>query len=167
MVTVFMGSDSDLPKMVPALKILKQFGIPYNVVVASAHRTPQLVETEVNEAIAKGTKVFIAGAGMSAHLAGVIASFTTLPVIAVPISATLAGVDALLSMVNMPPGIPVACVGIDGAKNAGILAAQMISIADGRIGTTLIDFRNTMVDQVISKGNKVQEELKEWESDWK
>src|SRR6056297_982233 len=129
-VSIIMGSTSDLPVMEKAAKILDEMQIPFEMNALSAHRTPGEVEKFAKNAKSNGIKVIIAGAGMAAHLPGVIAAMTPIPVIGVPIKASLDGLDALLSIVQMPPGIPVATVGINGAKNAGLLAVQMMATGD-------------------------------------
>ena len=129
-VSIIMGSTSDLKVMQKAATFFDEMGIPFEINALSAHRTPEKVEQFAKNAEANGIKVIIAGAGMAAHLPGVIASMTSVPVIGVPINATLDGMDALLAIVQMPPGIPVATVGIDAALNAGILAAQMMATGD-------------------------------------
>jgi phosphoribosylamine--glycine ligase len=137
-----MGSDSDAPVMQAAVDTLKEFGITSEMTVASAHRSPARVMTLVNDAPARGVKVFIVGAGAAAHLGGVVAAHTTLPVIGVPIdSSALKGMDALLSTVQMPPGVPVATVSIGkpGAQNAGVLAAQILGVADEAMAKKLAD----------------------------
>ena len=144
MIGIVMGSDSDLPVMQACADQLKKFGIPYEMTVASAHRTPERAAKFADTARERGVKVIIAAAGMAAHLAGVLAAHTTLPVIGVPIDASsLNGLDALLSTVQMPPGIPVATMGIGkaGAKNAAILAAQIIGVTDETMATKLSDFK--------------------------
>src|SRR5512139_2724273 len=130
LVSIIMGSTSDLPVMEKAAQILNDFRIPFEICALSAHRTPEEVEKFAKGAASRGIKVIIAGAGMAAHLPGVIAALTPLPVIGVPIKASLEGLDALLAIVQMPPGIPVATVAINGAQNAGILAAQIIATGD-------------------------------------
>jgi 5-(carboxyamino)imidazole ribonucleotide mutase len=141
-VLVLMGSKSDLPVMEKATAVLEEYGIPHKVLIRSAHRTPEATVQTVRKAEAGGCQVFICGAGMAAHLAGVVAAHTTKPVIGVPISAgPLKGQDALLSTVMMPPGIPVATVGIDGAKNAGLLAVQILALEDQGLRQALIDSR--------------------------
>jgi len=132
-----MGSTSDFPVMEPAAKILDELQIPFEINALSAHRTPEEVEKFAKEAESRGLKVIIAAAGMAAHLPGVIASMTSLPVIGVPIKASLEGLDALFAIVQMPPGIPVATVGINAAQNAGILAAQMIALYDEKTAEAL------------------------------
>lgn len=129
-VSIIMGSTSDFPVMEAAAKVLDELEIPFEINALSAHRTPEEVERFSREAEPRGIRVIIAAAGMAAHLPGVIASMTTLPVIGVPIKASLEGLDALLAIVQMPPGIPVATVGINAAQNAGLLAAQMIALSD-------------------------------------
>ena len=157
---VIMGSDSDWPILKPAVELLKQFGIESEVTVASAHRTPAKVREFVESAPAKGVGVFIVGAGAAAHLAGVVASYTTLPVIGVPINATsLNGMDALLSTVQMPSGMPVATVAIDGARNAALLAAQMLSLCDGELRERLRALREKNTQAVLEKDRKLQDEL--------
>lgn len=149
-----MGSDSDFPVMEQALVMLKRFDIPYYVTVASAHRTPETAARLATEARDKGIKVIICGAGHAAHLAGVIAAHTTLPVLGVPIdSSALQGLDALLATVQMPPGIPVStmAIGKSGAHNAGITAAQIIGVADPAVAEKLADFKREMADKVGKK----------------
>lgn len=161
-VAIIMGSDSDLPVMEPALKTLVGFGIGYEVVVASAHRTPDKVHNFVSSAGERGVKVFIAAAGAAAHLPGVVASFTTLPVIGVPVNSTsLAGLDALLSIVQMPSGIPVATMAINGAKNAAIFAAQIIAAGEPELQERLKDYRKSMAAEVEEKAAKVEASLKQ------
>jgi 5-(carboxyamino)imidazole ribonucleotide mutase len=129
LVGILMGSDSDLPVMTKAAEVLKEMGVPYEIDISSAHRLPEKTAAYAKTARGRGIEVLIAGAGMAAHLAGVLAAHTTLPVIGVPLkSGALEGVDALYSTVQMPPGIPVATVGIDGAKNAAFLACEILSI---------------------------------------
>lgn len=151
-----MGSDSDAPVMSEAAAALDENGVPYEMTVASAHRTPERTREIVTSADANGAAVFIAGAGMAAHLPGVIASFTTKPVIGVPLSSgALQGVDALYAIVQMPPGLPVASVAIGGARNAGILAAQMIAIHDSALAERLKAKRAAMAEAVVQKAAKV------------
>jgi 5-(carboxyamino)imidazole ribonucleotide mutase len=151
-VSIIMGSTSDLPVMEKAAKVLNGFKIPFEIHALSAHRTPEAVEVFAKNAEANGIQVIIAAAGMAAHLPGVIASMTTLPVIGVPINASLDGMDALLAIVQMPPGIPVATVGINGAENAGILAAQFIAAGDNRIKDELKKYKLSLKDK-IEKAN--------------
>jgi phosphoribosylamine--glycine ligase len=153
-VGIIMGSDSDFPVMEKALSILKKFDIPYYVTVSSAHRTPERAARLAKEAREKGIKVLICGAGHAAHLAGVIAAHTTLPVLGVPIdSSALQGMDALLATVQMPPGIPVAtmAIGKSGAYNAGIFAAQILGVTDYEIAKKLLAFKQEMADKVNKK----------------
>jgi phosphoribosylamine--glycine ligase len=162
MIGIIMGSDSDMPVMQACVDQLKQFGIPYEITVASAHRTPARAMEFAATARERGLKAIIAAAGMAAHLAGVLAAHTTLPVIGVPIDASsLNGLDALLSTVQMPPGVPVATMGIGkaGAKNAAILAAQMIGISDEGMAAKLADFKKEMAAQVEEKARKLQESM--------
>lgn len=157
-VLIIMGSDSDLPVMEEAEKVLKEFKIPYDITVASAHRTPKRTTKLAKEAEKKGVEVIIAGAGSAAHLAGVIASHTTLPVIGVPIdSSPLKGIDALFSTVQMPPGIPVAtmAIGKAGAKNAAILAAQILSSKDPELAKTLRAYKAKMAKEVLKKAKRI------------
>ena len=156
---VIMGSDSDLDTMRPCLKRLKSFGIPFEVHIISAHRTPAAAESFASQAKEKGFGVIIAAAGKAAHLAGVIAAYTTLPVIGVPIKTSLmGGLDSLLSMVQMPKGIPVACVAVDGADNAAILAAQMLALSDGALADQLVSFKADMAAEVMEKDKMIQTE---------
>ena len=155
-VAIIMGSDSDLPIMEPALKTLADLGIPYEVVVASAHRTPDKVHQFAQTARERDVKVIIAAAGAAAHLPGVVASYTNLPVIGVPINSTaLKGLDALLSIVQMPSGIPVATMAIDGAKNAAIFAAQILAVGQSEVREKLEAYRRDMAAQVEKKAAKV------------
>ncbi|KKW19882.1 MAG: N5-carboxyaminoimidazole ribonucleotide mutase [Parcubacteria group bacterium GW2011_GWA2_51_10] len=157
LVGIIMGSDSDLPVMQEAAKILDEFGVGYEIHVMSAHRTPEQVIEYVKKSEASGCKVFICSAGMSAHLAGVVAAHTALPVIGVPMGKSAAGVDALFSTVQMPPGIPVATVAINGAKNAGILAAQIIATGDSDILEKVRMFKERMADDIEAKDAELQE----------
>jgi 5-(carboxyamino)imidazole ribonucleotide mutase len=154
-----MGSDSDYEIVKEGVKILKEFDVPYSVRVASAHRTPKIVSDIAEKAKDDGVKVIIAAAGAAAHLGGVIAAHTNLPVIGVPIDSTsLAGLDALLSMVQMPGGVPVAtmAVGKAGAKNAALFALQILALSDKRIEQKLIKYRENMKKRVILKNEKIQ-----------
>lgn len=156
-VLVIVGSDSDLPIMNEAGKILDEFGVGYEITISSAHRSPDRTEELVVDAATSGVKVIIAGAGMAAHLAGVIAAKFPLPVIGVPIqSGPLEGVDALLSTMQMPSGIPVATVAINGAKNAGILAVQILATSDKTLENKLIDYKNKLALGVEEKAQKLQ-----------
>jgi len=159
-VAIIMGSDSDLPVLKGAINTLKSFDIPFEVHVMSAHRTPKQACEFSSNAKANGFGVMICAAGKAAHLAGVIAAHTTLPVIGVPIkSSTLDGLDALLSTVQMPKGIPVATVAIDGADNAAILAAQILGVADEELSNKLVKMKEDMANEVIAKDTKLQTEL--------
>lgn len=143
-VSIIMGSTSDLGVMEAAAKVLDEFEIPFEINALSAHRTPEAVEIFAKGAKSRGIQVIIAAAGMAAHLPGVIAAMTTLPVIGVPINASLNGWDSLLAIVQMPPGIPVATVAVNGAQNAGILAAQIIAIGDQQIADKLDMFKENL-----------------------
>jgi len=155
-VIIVMGSDSDLGQMKAAADVLDEFGIAYDIHVSSAHRTPARTHEIVAEGEKNGVEVFIAAAGGAAHLAGVVASATTLPVIGVPIATNImGGMDSLLSTVQMPSGIPVATVAIGGSKNAGILAAQILSVKDEALRETLKAYRKKMADGVIAKDEKL------------
>jgi len=159
LVGIVMGSDSDLPVMEEAAKALEGFGIPFEMTVASAHRTPERAHKYAASARKRGLKVVIAGAGGAAHLAGVLAASTTLPVIGVPVDSTsLKGLDALLATVQMPGGIPVAtmAIGKAGAKNAGILAAQIIGTYDKPVSDRLTAFKKKMAREVEDKAKKVE-----------
>ncbi len=157
-VGILMGSDSDLPIMQDAAKVLEELGIGCEVHTLSAHRTPEAVVEYVKKGESSGYKMFICGAGGAAHLAGVVAAHTSLPVIGVPImNKTTQGVDALFSTVQMPPGIPVATVAINGAKNAGILAAQIIGSGDADIRAKVSAYKAKMSADVLMKDEKLQE----------
>lgn len=161
-VAVIMGSDSDLPVVRKAVDELKTYGVPYECHVMSAHRTPQLACEFASKAKENGFGVIICAAGMAAHLAGVIAGHTTLPVIGIPCkSSNLDGLDALLATVQMPSGIPVATVAIDGAKNAAILAIQMLALSDDTLADKLEKAKQDMIDGVVAKDKKLQETLTE------
>lgn len=150
-VLILMGSDSDVPVMQGTVDILRELAIPCEMTVASAHRSPERVLRLVREAPGRGVRVFIVGAGAAAHLAGVVAAHTSLPVIGVPIdSSALKGLDALLSTVQMPPGVPVATVSIGkpGATNAGVLAAQILALADPALATRLDQYKRTLAEKV-------------------
>lgn len=155
-----MGSDSDLPVMQAAADILKQFGIPHEVTIVSAHRTPQRMIEYATKAKERGLKVIIAGAGGAAHLPGMIASVTTLPVIGVPIksSNSTEGWDSILSILQMPNGVPVGTVALNASKNAGILAAEILGTADETISRILTDYKNSMNNEVIGKVEKMKKE---------
>jgi 5-(carboxyamino)imidazole ribonucleotide mutase len=155
LVSIIMGSTSDLPVMEKAALFLNEMEIPFEMNALSAHRTPEEVERFAKGAKQRGIQVIIAAAGMAAHLCGVIASMTTLPVIGVPIKSSLDGMDALLSIVQMPPGIPVATVGINGALNAAILSVQMLSLSDEALQTRLNGYKEGLKKKII----KANEEL--------
>lgn len=148
-VSIIMGSTSDLPVMEKAAKFLDEMQVPFEMHALSAHRTPAEVEVFAKNAKGRGIKVIIAAAGMAAHLCGVIASMTTLPVIGVPINASLDGMDALLAIVQMPPGIPVATVGINGSLNAGILAVQMLAVGDDKLQEKLDQYKEDLKKKII------------------
>jgi len=156
-VGIIMGSDSDLPVMKEAAEFLDEMKIPYELTIVSAHRTPERLYEYAEKAIENGLSVIIAGAGGSAHLPGMTASITTLPVIGVPIKTkTLSGVDSLYSIVQMPPGIPVATVSINGAKNAGILAASILALSDKEIAQKLSDYREALTKTVLWKASELE-----------
>lgn len=156
-VGIIMGSDSDFPIMEDAIKVLKEFGIGYEVKVLSAHRTPNQHAEYSSSAVERGLKVIIAAAGGAAHLPGVTAAQTTLPVIGVPIKGkSLEGMDSLLSIVQMPPGIPVATVAINGAKNAAILAVSILSIANSEIQKMMVDYKKKMEKDSMAKNEKIR-----------
>jgi phosphoribosylamine--glycine ligase len=160
MIGIVMGSDSDLPVMQGCVEQLQKFGLSYEITVASAHRSPERAATYATKARERGIKVIVAAAGMAAHLAGVLAAHTILPVIGVPIdSSSLNGLDALLSTVQMPPGVPVATMGIGkaGAKNAAILAVQILAVSDENLARRLIEFKAEMAAQVEEKARKLSE----------
>ena len=159
LVSVIMGSTSDLPIMEKALGLLNEMEIPFEVLALSAHRTPSQVEEFARGAKARGVKVIIAAAGMAAHLPGVIAAMTPLPVIGVPIKSTVGGLDALLAIVQMPPGIPVATVGVNAAQNAAILAAEMIALGDEEVAKK-VDAWKAGLGAKIEKANKDLAEVK-------
>jgi len=160
-VGVIMGSDSDLPVLEDTIKVLQQFQIPYEVKIASAHRTLHATVEWVENFEKRGGKIIIAAAGLAAHLPGVVAAATTLPVIGVPIrSGALEGIDALYSIVQMPPGVPVATVGINGARNAALLAVEMLSLSDDALREALKDFRQEMARQVEEKDKNLEQRLK-------
>jgi 5-(carboxyamino)imidazole ribonucleotide mutase len=161
-VAIVMGSDSDLPVMEASFAVLRAFGISFEARITSAHRTPEVTKTYVQDAEQRGCAVFIAAVGMAAHLAGAVAAATVKPVIGVPMNASLDGLDALLSTVQMPAGIPVATVAIGkaGAKNAAYLAAQMMSLADTELAQQLRDERAANAEEIYAKDAALQEKLK-------
>ncbi|MBQ9201202.1 MAG: 5-(carboxyamino)imidazole ribonucleotide mutase [Bacteroidales bacterium] len=158
LVSIIMGSTSDLPVMEKAATLLNDFQIPFEMHALSAHRTPQAVEEFARQAAPRGIKVIIAGAGMAAALPGVIAANTPLPVIGVPINATLSGMDALLAIVQMPPGIPVATVAVNGAMNAAMLAVEMLALADSGLAARLADYKEGLKNKV-TKADKALREI--------
>ncbi|MBR4160347.1 MAG: 5-(carboxyamino)imidazole ribonucleotide mutase [Bacteroidaceae bacterium] len=149
MISIIMGSTSDLPVMEKAAKFLDEMEIPFEMNALSAHRTPDEVEQFAREAEGRGVKVIIAGAGMAAALPGVIAASTTLPVIGVPIKGMLDGLDAMLSIIQMPPGIPVATVGVNGALNAAILAAEMMALSDNELAAKLKAYKQGLKEKIV------------------
>jgi len=160
-VAIIMGSDSDWPVMEPGYRLLKDFGIPADVLVASAHRTPDAVREFAASARDRDVGVIIAVAGAAAHLPGVVASFTTLPVIGVPVSGSaLKGMDALLSIAQMPPGIPVGTMAIDGGKNAALYAVSILALSDKEAAERLRDFRVTQAESVRERDRAIQEKIK-------
>ena len=161
-ISIIMGSTRDLPVMEKACKWLNDHEIPFEVNALSAHRTPDAVETFARGAKERGIRVIIAAAGMAAALPGVIAASTTLPVIGVPIKGMLDGLDAMLSIIQMPPGIPVATVGVNAAQNAAILAAEMIALSDERVAQVVADWK-TGLGAKIEKANKELAEIKDYE----
>ena len=158
-VSIIMGSTSDMPIMEKAAQLLNEFEIPFEINALSAHRTPAQVEEFARNAQGRGIKVIIAAAGMAAHLPGVIAAMTPLPVIGVPINSTLEGVDALLAIVQMPPGIPVATVGINAGLNAAILATQILALSDERIARRVCEYKESLANK-ISKANDELAQIK-------
>jgi 5-(carboxyamino)imidazole ribonucleotide mutase len=155
LVSIIMGSTSDLPVMEAAAKILDEMEIPFEINALSAHRTPEEVEKFAKNAESRGINVIIAAAGMAAHLPGVIASMTSLPVIGVPIKASLEGLDALLAIVQMPPGIPVATVGINSAQNAGILAAQVIALHDEKVARSVKKYKEGLKKKIVQANEEL------------
>jgi len=161
-VGIIMGSDSDLPVMQEAAKMLEKLGVSHEVSIVSAHRTPDRLMAYAKEATGRGIACIIAGAGGAAHLPGMIASFTHLPVIGVPVqSKTMSGIDSLYSIVQMPPGVPVATVAINGAMNAGILAAQILSTANAELAARIVDYKANMEAEVLGKADSVEADWRE------
>lgn len=154
-VSIIMGSTSDLPVMEKAAAFFDQMQIPFEMLALSAHRTPREVEEFASNAKSRGIKVIIAAAGMAAHLGGVIASLTTLPVIGVPIRSSFDGLDSLLAIVQMPPGIPVATVGVNGALNAAILAAQILATADADVAQKIKDYKASLTDKIVKANQEL------------
>ena len=159
MISIIMGSTSDLPVMEKAAKFLDEMEIPFEMNALSAHRTPDEVEQFARQAEGRGVRVIIAGAGMAAALPGVIAASTTLPVIGVPIKGMLDGLDAMLSIIQMPPGIPVATVALNGAMNAGILAVQILSVADPDLAARFVEYKKNLAQKIV-KANAELAEIK-------
>ncbi|MBP5170461.1 MAG: 5-(carboxyamino)imidazole ribonucleotide mutase [Bacteroidales bacterium] len=157
LVSIIMGSTSDLPVMEKAATLLNDFQIPFEMHALSAHRTPEAVEQFASQAASRGIKVIIAGAGMAAALPGVIAANTPLPVIGVPIAASLSGMDALLAIVQMPPGIPVATVAVNGAMNAAILAVEMLALSDAGLAARLAAYKEGLKDKITKADQALQE----------
>ena len=155
MVSIIMGSTSDLPVMEKAMGLLDEMEIPFEVHALSAHRTPTAVEDFAQNAKGRGIKVIIAAAGMAAALPGVIAAATTLPVIGVPIKGMLDGLDAMLSIIQMPPGIPVATVGVNGALNAAILAAEMLALTDATIAQKVEDYKSRLGEKIVKANHQL------------
>jgi 5-(carboxyamino)imidazole ribonucleotide mutase len=156
-VGIIMGSDSDLPVMQEAAKVLDEFGVAYEIKIVSAHRTPDLLSEYAKNAHKRGIKVIIAGAGGAAHLPGMTAASTPLPVIGVPVKLkSLDGMDSLLSIVQMPGGVPVATVAIDQAKNAGLLAVQILSVADSTLMEKMINYKESLSNMVIEKNRNLK-----------
>lgn len=156
-VSIIMGSTSDLPVMEKAAKFFDEMQVPFEMNALSAHRTPDEVEAFAKGAATRGVKVIIAGAGMAAALPGVIAASTTLPVIGVPIKGMLDGLDAMLSIIQMPPGIPVATVGVNGAQNAGILAVEMLALADEALAARLAEYKNSLKNKIVKANAELAE----------
>ena len=155
-VGIIMGSDSDLPVMKEAVDVLRQFKIPFEVKVISAHRSPYILADFASEAHKRGMKIIIAGAGGAAHLPGVAAAFTPLPVIGIPVKAkSLDGLDSLLSIVQMPAGVPVATVGINQAKNAGLLAIQMLALSDSSLMKKIVAYKKSLSEESQKKNEKL------------
>lgn len=163
LVSIIMGSTSDLEVMEKAASLLNDFKIPFEINALSAHRTPEEVESFSKGASGRGIKVIIAAAGMAAHLPGVIAASTSIPVIGVPINASLSGIDALLAIVQMPPGIPVATVGVNGSLNAAILAVQILASGDESINEKLLAYKQGLKKKIV----QANEELKKIEYEFK
>lgn len=163
LVSIIMGSDSDLNVMQDAYEILTKLEVSAEITVVSAHRTPERLVDYSKKAHKRGIKVIVAGAGGAAHLPGMVASMSPLPVIGVPVKASISieGVDSLLSIVQMPPGVPVATVAINGARNAGILAAQIVSVADEALQLRILAMKNEMKDKVLDKAKQVENKMKD------
>jgi 5-(carboxyamino)imidazole ribonucleotide mutase len=159
-VGIVLGSDSDLPVMEETARILQDFGVPYEMTIASAHRSPELAADYARSAEERGLAVIISGAGMAAHLPGVLAAYTCLPVIGVPLKGgALNGLDALYSIVQMPPGVPVAAVAVDGARNAALLAIQMLSIKDVELREKFREYKQELAIKTAKKAEKLKKEI--------
>lgn len=156
-VSIIMGSTSDLDVMAKAAKLLDEFEIPFEMNALSAHRTPEEVEIFAKNAKDRGVKVIIAGAGMAAHLPGVIAAMTPLPVIGVPIKASLEGFDSIMSIIQMPPGIPVASVAVNGAMNAAILAVQIMATGDAELMEKMVDYKESLKQKIVNANKELSE----------
>jgi 5-(carboxyamino)imidazole ribonucleotide mutase len=157
LVSIIMGSDSDLPVMQEAARTLEEFNIDYEITIISAHRTPEKMFEFAKNAPNKGVKVIIAGAGGAAHLPGMVASLTHLPVIGVPVkSSNMSGIDSLLSIVQMPPGVPVATVAINGAKNAALLAVQILGVADAKHAAKIREYKEELKSNVLDKAKRLE-----------
>lgn len=157
LIAIILGSDSDLEVMSACAKTLEEFNVPYEITVSSAHRAPNLTVKNIERYYKNGTKVIIAAAGLAAHLAGVVASHFPLPVIGVPLKGgTLSGVDSLYSTVQMPPGTPVATVGIDNAKNAALLAVQILATSDKKLEKKMVDYKKNLETGVLKKAEKIK-----------
>lgn len=158
LVGIVMGSDSDLPVMAEAARMLESFGVPHEVSIVSAHRTPERLRTYAHEARERGIMLIIAGAGGAAHLPGMLAAFCTVPVIGVPVqSKVLSGIDSLYSIVQMPPGVPVATVAINGSKNAALLAVEMLAMNDAGLVEKLAAYRENMEGEVLHKAQELED----------
>ncbi|MBG0858298.1 MAG: 5-(carboxyamino)imidazole ribonucleotide mutase [Bacteroidales bacterium] len=155
-VSIIMGSTSDLPVMEQSARVLNDFKIPFEMNALSAHRTPEEVEKFAKGAAKRGIKVIIAAAGMAAHLPGVIASMTPLPVIGVPVNVSLEGVDSIFSILQMPPGIPVATVGVNAALNAGILAAQIISTGNPKVMKEIVSYKESLKKKIVDANDEMK-----------
>lgn len=157
LVSIIMGSDSDLPVMQDAGKVLEEFGIDYEITIVSAHRTPERMFEFAKNAPNRGVKVIIAGAGGAAHLPGMVASLTHLPIIGVPVkSSNMSGIDSLLSIVQMPPGVPVATVAINGSKNAALLAVQILGVADAKHAAKIREYKEELKENVLDKAKRLE-----------
>jgi 5-(carboxyamino)imidazole ribonucleotide mutase len=163
LVSIIMGSTSDMPVMEAAARFLNEMQVPFEINALSAHRTPEKVEEFAKGAHSRGIRVIIAAAGMAAHLPGVIAAMTSLPVIGVPVKASLEGLDSLLAIVQMPPGIPVATVGINGAQNAAILAAEILAVSDDALYQKMLKFKEDLKKKIV----KANEELAQVKYEYK